>query len=294
MTRANSYEQNVSSVEQIPLFDTVTVYDQDHNPLDQFKGIRRLDTRKIVAVQSDKYALVQHREVATAVRSVAQSLGVPMSDYFSANGLNHFAPQRIRLYDGGRSLEYRLVVPQKIRLQSGEEFYPGLRVTNSVNGKLAVAVSGFSLRLACTNQLVVGFNARNQISGVRELHLTSAGDLLGSVQKGIYEFLEEFEGTLDLYQKAMELRMKAIDVPSRLKSVDFPERHTAAIGSAVMALGEPEVTQWDAYQAATEYLTHRIDVSPARELALERRAAQALLLPFKEEGSVSAITAVEA
>lgn len=283
MARANSYES--MNVEQIPLFEEAPVHDADGSVVEGFKGIRRLDTKKIVAVQSERYGLVQHREVAEKVRALSASLNVPLDEIYSDDGHHHFAPTRIRLFDAGRSLDYRLVVPKRFKLATGEEFYPGLRVTNSVNGKLAVTVSGFALRLACTNQLAAfGSGVHGKVTNLRELHLTSSGDLLGQLEKGIYEFLGKFEGAMGLYQHAMELRMKAVDVPFRLIEVKFPERHATAIGNAVARLGSPEVTRWDAYQAATEYLTYEIDVSPSREATLARHAAHALLLD-PEEGA---------
>jgi hypothetical protein len=279
MPRGNSYE-SITAIDAIPTFETTPVFDADHSEVPGFKGIRRLDTRRIVAVQSERYGLVQHREVAEKVMAVAKALEVPTEEIYSEDMHHHFAPTRLRMFDMGRSFEYRLVVPKKYNLSTGESFYPGLRVTNSVNGKLAVTVSGFALRLACTNQLAA---AVGDISDVRELHLTSAENLMGAVEKGIYEFLSKFDGTMTLYQQAMDRRMKAVDVEFRLVDVKMPERHAKAIAGSVLALNSPEVTAWDAYQAATEYITHGVDVSPARERTLERAAARALLLEPEEE-----------
>jgi hypothetical protein len=176
-------------------------------------------------------------------------------------------------------MEVKLVVGEKYRLDAQNEFYPAVRVYNSLDGAWAVRAEAFGVRLACTNQLFAG---RRALLEFRELHLSSPQDLLGQMEKAIYQALDHFDGALDLYAEAMEKRMPTSEFVPALEGAGLPLRHVKA-----MAQGLPdhfgstlwgELSRWDAYQLATSYLTHEVHVNPERERQFERAAASALLL----------------
>lgn len=275
MAPRKSFEE--VSGDRIPIFDMVPIYDGTGAKVTGFNGVRRLDTNRIVAVNTDRYELVQHRDVADAVDRLAETFGASAESIPEEHsGNRHFASVKQTLYDQGRGFEYRLVIPKRFPLGDGEAFYPGVRVTNSVNGKYAVTLSGFSLRLACTNQL---YAEGGNLVNVRQLHVTKELDVLGILEKGIYSFLNEFEGTVDIYAQAMHAQIPAPRVRPALVEAKFPERHAKAVGELVAAqFGSSEISLWDAYQTTTEYLTHRMTpVAPPRARVLERIAARVLL-----------------
>lgn len=272
--------QPIRDRSEIPTFDMVPIFGADGQKIVGFNGIRRLDTSQVVAVNTDRYELVQHRKVAEIADQVAQAFGVtPETIPAEFEGNRHFQSIGQTLYDRGRGYEYKLVIPKRYPLGDREAVYPGIRITNSVNGKYAVTVSGFGLRLACTNQLAAGL--QGDVVNVRQLHVTEELDILAIVQKGVDKFLDSFDETMGLYAKAMDATIPIASVKPRLVAAGFPQKHAAAIGELVV--GGPTVTRWSAYQSATDYLTHRIGaVAPPRERFLERRAARALLLDEKD------------
>lgn len=280
--------QPIQDSSELPVFDIVPVYDSESRQVKGFNGVRRLDTNEIVAVNTDRYELVQHRKVAEIVDQVAKAFGVtPQTIPAEYEGNRHFQSMSQTLYDRGRSYEYKLVIPKRYPLGEREAVYPGIRVTNSVNGKYAVSVSGFGLRLACTNQL---YAQGGDVVEVRQLHVAEELDILGIIQGGIDKFLGSFDKAMDTYADAMNQWIPLASVQPRLVKVDFPEKHAKAI--AALAGAGPDVTRWSAYQAATDYLTHQIGaIAPPRERFLERRAARALLLP-EQEGEFKVVEAV--
>jgi len=270
---------DVNSPEDVPLYRIVPVKGPTGDVLDYYRGVQREDTGQVVSVVSNRYGLVQHRDIASAVHTVAQAMDKPDMNVESLRANPHFRAESIRLYAQGRRMEVKLVIGQKFRLDSQNEFYPAVRVFNSLDGAWAVRVEAFGVRLACTNQLYAG--ARSFLE-FRELHLSSPSDMLGQIEKAIYQALDHFEGALEHYAKAMDQRIHVTDFVPALERAGLPQRHVKA-----MATGLPdhfgsvvwgEMSRWDAYQLATRYLSHEVHVNPERERRFEHAAAKALLL----------------
>jgi len=272
--RRAAYE-TIASPEDVPTYSMVPVRGPGGDVLDAYRGVQRDDTQEVVSVVSARYGLVGHRDVARAVHQVGQALEIPDSGTLSPA----FPRESIRLYSAGRRMEVKLVVGRRFHLGLGEEFYPGLRVLNSLDGSWAVRLSGFAVRLACQNQL---YAECGNVLEWRELHLSSEFDLLGQLEKAIHEFLGRFQDGLSLYTRAMGEEMLASDVESALLTQGIPRLHAEQIGGRAEAEASHVATlsRWAAYQVATAYLTREVNVSPDRERFFERAAARALLLPL--------------
>lgn len=275
---------------ELPELRAVNVIGPNHKVIPGFRGIERTDTHEVISIMSARYGLVQHRFIANMVTEIAQTFprpdvaqlgwdtGFETGDVRARAGIMRYAAPHYSLYDRGRKLDARLVIGDKHKLHDGEEFYPGVRIRNSLDGTLSVRVMGFALRLGCTNQLHVGSHA--QITDLRQLHLASNVDLLAQVQKGIYKFLDQFDSMLDLYNDAMNSEIDGEDVEPALLDKGMPQVHARVIGGRCDALTSHNafMPRWDAYQVATGYLTHEVEVSPSRQSQFERAAASALLL----------------
>jgi hypothetical protein len=270
---------DVATPELVPLYRMVPIRGPSGEVLESYRGVEREDTGTVVSVVSDRYGLVQHRDIARAVHAVGQALDKPDLQVETLRANPHFKAENIRLYAQGRRMEVKLVIGQKFKLDAQNEFYPAVRVFNSLDGAWAVRAEAFGVRLACTNQLFAG--ARSFLE-FRELHLSSPSDLLGQMEKAIYEALDHFDGALDLYAQAMEQHIPVTEFVPALEGAGLPQRHVKG-----MAAGLPdhfgsvvwgEISRWDAYQLATSHLTHQVHVNPERERQFERAAARALLL----------------
>ncbi len=275
--------------EEVPLYELVPVFGPDGKTLDAYRGVRDMSSGSVVSVVSDRYGLVQHRSIAEAVHQVGAALGKPDPEAFGFGArAAAFTPESITLYQGGRRMEVKLVMGQKFSLGEGETFFPGLRILNSLDGAWAVRVEAFAVRACCTNQLYAGARSFMEF---RELHLSSPEDLLGQLERGIHEALDHFSGALDLFGESMRERMDITDVVPALETAGIPRRHARAIGEKLPEyFGSTlwgQTSRWEAYNLATDVLTHDVHVAPDRERAFERMAARALLL--SEEEGVSAM-----
>ncbi len=178
----------------------------------------------------------------------------------------------------------KLVIGKQFKVDGDNTFYPAVRLLNSIDGATAVRLEAFAIRIACCNQLHA--SARSFLE-FRELHLSDPEDLLAQLERGIHEALDHFSGALDLYGESMRERMDIVDVVPALETTGIPRRHARAIGEKL-----PEyfgstlwgrTSQWEAYNLATDVLTHDVHVAPDRERAFESTAARALLVS-EEEG----------
>ena len=268
--------ETVVTPDQVPLYDLVPVHGPRGEPLGAFRGVRRKDTSQVVSIVSDRYQLVQHREVAEAVHAVGEALERPVPD---ANA-PAFPREQIRLFAGGRRMEIRLVVGTRYELAPGESVYPGVRVMNSLDGSWAVRAEGTGVRIACANQLYAGMHSLVEL---REVHLSSATDLMAMLQMAIHTILGRFRDALQVYADAMGEEVLAEDVTPSLVAAGLPRVYASTIGarSEAAASHNALLSRWSAYQVATEVLTHEVGprVSPERARSFERVAASALLLP---------------
>ena len=271
--RHRPYE-TVSAPDQVPLYDLVAMKGPNGESLDAYRGVRRRDTSEIVSVVSSRYQLVQHREVAQAVHAIGEALERPVADPNAPT----FPREVIRLFAGGRRMEVRLVVGTRYELGPLDSAYPGVRVMNSLDGTWAVRAEGVGVRVACANQLYAGMNSLVEL---REVHLSSATDLLAMLSKAIHAILSRFNDAISVYSNAMGEEMLAEEVAPALLAAGLPRVHASAIGARAEVAGSHNalLTKWSAYQVATEVLTHEVGprVSPERSRGFERMAAGALL-----------------
>ncbi len=272
--------ENFATPEEVPRVGLVPIRGPGGQVLDAYRGVEREDNHEIVSVVSSRYGLVGHREVALAVHEVGQALEARVEGELAGS----FPRESIRVYAGGRRMEVKIVVGRKFHLADGEDLFPGLRILNSLDGSWALRLSGFSVRLACSNQL---YAQTGNVMEWRELHLSSTTDLLAQLGKAIHDFLGHYQEGLDLYIRSMHQEILADVAEPALLARGIPQLHAGNIGTRVEAQASHvgTLSRWSAYQVATSYLTREVSVSPDRERLFERAAAGAILLRSREDAS---------
>ena len=278
-----SRTETIRSWEEVPLYKMVPVPGPEGETLEAHRGVQRQDTKEIVSVMSRKYGLVQHADLVRALHIVGEALDKPEIPDTGLAASARFTRESIKLYSNGRRMEMKLVIGKQFKVDGDNTFYPAVRLLNSIDGATAVRLEAFAIRIACCNQLHA--SARSFLE-FRELHLSDPEDLLAQLERGIHEALDHFSGALDLYGESMRERMDIVDVVPALETTGIPRRHARAIGEKL-----PEyfgstlwgrTSRWEAYNLATDVLTHDVHVAPNRERAFERMAARALLLSESE------------
>ena len=123
----------------------------------------------------------------------------------------------------------------------------------------------------------------NTLVELREVHLSSATDILAMLKKAIRAILSRFNDALRVYDAVLGEEILAEDVGPTLLAAGLPRVHASVIGARaeVAASHNALLTKWSAYQVAAEVLIHEVGprVSPERFRGFERIAATELLLP---------------
>jgi hypothetical protein len=275
----------IQSPEEVPLYQLVPVRGPGGEILEAYRGVQRQDTKEVVSVMSPRYGLVQHADLVRALHAVGEALDKPEVSDAGLAASARFTRESIKLYSNGRRMEMKLVIGKQFKVDGENTFYPAVRLLNSIDGATAVRLEAYSIRIACLNQLHA--SARSFLE-FRELHLVSAEDLLGQLQKATHEILDHYEDALETYVAAMHETMPLSDFVPALSAAGIPERHVDRMaqqlpeyfGSTLWG----EAPKWDLYQIASSYLTREVDVNPQRERQFERAAARALLLEGAVEG----------
>ena len=273
----------IQSPEEVPLYQLVPVKGPAGEVLEAYRGIQRQDTKEVVSVMSSRYGLVQHFDLAKALHAVGEALDKPEIPDAGLAASARFTRESIKLYSNGRRMEMKLVIGKQFKVDGDNTFYPAVRLLNSIDGATAVRLEAYSIRIACCNQLHA--SARSFLE-FRELHLASAEDLLGQLQRATHEILDHFDDAMDTYVTAMHETMPLVEFVPSLSAAGIPARHVDRMaeqlpdyfGSTLWG----EAPRWDLYQIATSDLTRNVDVNPQRERQFERAAARALLLEGAE------------
>ena len=277
----------IQNPEEVPLYQLVPVKGPAGEVLEAYRGIQRQDTKEVVSVMSSRYGLVQHFDLVKALHAVGEALDKPEVPDAGLAASARFTRESIKLYSNGRRMEMKLVIGKQFKVDGENTFYPAVRLLNSIDGATAVRLEAYSIRVACLNQLHA--SARSFLE-FRELHLASAEDLLGQLQKATHEILDHFDDALETYVTSMHETMPIADFVPSLSAAGLPARHVDRMaeqlpeyfGSTLWG----QTSRWEAYNLATSYLTREVQgrVNPLRERQFERAAARALLLEGAAEG----------
>ena len=217
-----SRTETIRSWEEVPLYRMVPVRGPDGEVLEAYRGVQRLDTKEVVSVMSNHYGLVQHADLVRALHAVGEALDKPEIPDAGVAASAHFTRESIKLYSNGRRMEMKLVIGKKFKVDGDNTFFPAVRLLNSIDGATAVRLEAYSIRIACLNQLHA--SARSFME-FRELHLASAEDLLGQLQRATHEILDHFDDALETYVTSMHETMPLADFVPALSAAGIPARH---------------------------------------------------------------------
>lgn len=237
----------------------------DGRVIDRYKAVVNKRTRHVYSIQSAHYKLVQHREVAEAVRAALHERGYKPDESvnFEKNGARMFM---------------RVLVMQDEVL--GDKIRWGLLVTNSYDGSMGIWIAGYGIRLGCLNQMVLG----------REVLLEYAihmGEVREKVAEGLETVLDGLAEVRDLVIAAMESKVSAAEAAEIISKFPISPTHKVRIAELVekyagihIDLEAPaknvEISRWALYNAFTEAITHANRLSDSTRVVLLKRASNVL------------------
>lgn len=209
----------------------------DGREVEQARAVRRTDTDKILSVVSDKYGLIEHRDVFEQVNDFIKHFGAPTIEHY------------VRKDGAEVAGVYTFKQPEYLKeVKVGDTV--GLRVyaRNSYNTKSSLNIQIGSLVLSCLNGMVSAkddffFNCRHTKN--IKLDMPKPEEIVQSYAK---------ESKKWKYYSESSISRGDIDVFLATKPVvkSFPTGMIDYMGQN----GDPN-TVWDLMQNATNFVTHQ-------------------------------------
>lgn len=202
-------------------------------------AVVRGDTENAVAVVSNRYTLVPHQRILDIVEEAIEPLDmgpVPRGIYVDCHGARMRAIFKFPA----------LVTP----VHAGDNICPCLKIENTYDGTSRIAIHIGAFRFVCTNLAVGGGGVF--AGGFVSIH---AGEIpIEGVVEQLSAYLTGFEAIVERYRAWTERSLDQVLLAPIFDKM--PKRAAKGISDAIIE--SEAVTVYDAYNAATDYATHRM------------------------------------
>lgn len=258
--------------------DLGAAHDEDNDrPTDQSRKLGKYaiwNNRddQMVYFGSNRYNLIQHREVIDSIRTAVENTegsiekGV-VHDYGSkVDGVLVFGDQDKAKVDVGDLVDTEGsgwrdgYVPPEGADFTEDVLGLGMRFQNSFDGRTKVGGSTMGYRFICQNWMVWG---EETIAESTDMHLKSGGEEVG-IDPGFFEDIigevfDEKEMLEEAVERSVEDTIPLGWVPEHLQRAGFGRNYARGISAEVRKQTHPsegETTLWHVYNAATSFIEH--------------------------------------
>lgn len=242
----------------------------------RFKAVVNDSTHEVEAIVSDKYLLIEHKQIFEPVVQAMKTLGVGIKGTVTVDGGRCYADI---LFDDPR---FKVDVnrgEQMQKLKNGEKtdiINFGMRFFNSYDKTTSFGAEVFAVRLICLNGMVRPV----ALKSIREVHTGDKKIVIKSIVKLFEALVEESPKFADIVSRARQEIVTLKLLNELLVSWKLGEKHIKNIMEKARKIDE--LNQWNIYNVLTEYITHAMEV---RESTKERwhkhYANQILAVPMQ-------------
>jgi len=247
---------NVAQLEAITLgMDTAKLEEVEiaGKPANRFKAVVNETTNAVEAIVSDKYTLIQHREIFEPVVQAMKQFGIGIKGTITKDGGRCYCDI---LFDDTR---FKIDVAE-VR-QKGDLINFGLRFFNSYDKTTSFGAEVFAMRLVCLNGMI----GMMKIKSIKEIHAGDKKFVVKSIAKLFEALAQESSKFADIVSRALKEIVTEKLLNELLVSWKLGKKHIEAILEKARKLDE--LNQWSIYNVLTEYITHAMKV---RESTKER------------------------
>lgn len=202
-------------------------------------AVVREDTRKPIAIVSNRYSLIPHQRILDSIENAIEPLDLGP------------VPRGIYVDRGGARMRALFKFPTLAEpVSDGNEICPCVKIENTYDGTSRISIHIGAFRFVCTNLAVGGGGVF--AGGFVSMH---EGEIpIGEVVEQLAEYLRSFAAIVELYRFWSELPVSAESIAPVLQGV--PKRHSEKI---MEDMGKPDCqTVYQAYNVATRYATHQM------------------------------------
>lgn len=237
----------------------------DGRVVDRYKAVVNKRTGHVYSIQSRLYQLIQHRDVANAVREELRA--------------RNYTPEEVISFEkaGARMFMRTLIKEDDI---CGDKIRWGVLITNSYDGSMGIWMAGYGVRTGCLNQMVLGREVLLEYT----IHM---GRVEEKIRDGIEKVLDGLEEVRDIVIAAMESKISAVEAVEIINNFPISKVHKERIAGLVekyasvsLDLEAPaesaEITRWNLYNAFTEAITYATKLSDSTRVVLLKKASSLL------------------
>lgn len=227
----------------------VPIFDDEGRELEAFKAIQRIDTGQTFQVAKAGYRPIQNSE---ALSLLDEAVGTGMAKYEDAD-----------TYKDGAIVFVRAKVPMDYAIK-GDEITTYLYVATSHDSSGSCRIFGHSQRMICQNLLRTITAAKFSFR-----HTSNYKLRLDQCKEVFASYREAFQAEKEAYQRMAKTPMQQLELDSFLHELlnvqDIEDASTRSINimneikhktEYGIGLDKHKGTQWAAYNAVTEYVTH--------------------------------------
>lgn len=273
---------NIAELKNASLsFDTaelrnITVEGKSTPEEDKF-AVYNIEQDCVASIVSDRYNLVQHKQVSDAVVETISNLNLKADAKVKES--------KNRLFVDLSFNDKTLSLPTKESVRAGihkkdEEFVVGLRIINSYDKTTGIAVLPRLVRVACNNGMIVDIGAKAYVKSFTIYHTNKLTEAFNDViQKMIHEMVESIPKLKLLVDSCMEDSIEYQTMKKIIAGlVANRDKHITEI--LLNLEKEGKVSRWSLYNAFTNYATHGKQLKPSIEEWLQNKAQTILTTPL--------------
>jgi Domain of unknown function (DUF932) len=200
-------------------------------------AVVRTDTMRPIGLVSKKYALLPHADVVDALRQTFKGQEVQ---------------EKIRMTHNGARMHVEITLPNITLKVEGDEIAMRLVVGNSYDASRKVNIAFGAYRVVCSNGMIIG----RRLISVSRRHVGEVTIDVQQIRKQITVFTTQFKATAPLMRK-----MATMTLASPKKFFDADTLHIPTYLTKIASeqfKKEEDGTVWDAYNALTFAITHKM------------------------------------
>lgn len=236
---------------------------------EHYKAVVNDDTKEIETICSDKYNLINHREILEPVVKALRNLGIGVKGKVIVDKGRVYAD--VFFNDERLSVD----VSQERKLNDIVNF--GMRFFNSYDKTTSFGAEVIAMRLVCLNGMVKPI----ALKSIHEIHTGDNKLVVKSIAKLFTTLCEESPKFFDIVDRARKeiVTMKMLE--ELLTGWKLGEKHIKSI--LEKAEKADEMNSWDVYNFLTDTISHELQVrEKTRETWHRKYANQVLTVPIPE------------
>lgn len=232
-------------------------------PANRFKAVVNETTNNVEAIVSDKYTLIQHREIFEPVVQAMKQFGIGIKGTVIKDGGRCYADI---LFD-----DPRFKVDVGAASQKGDLINFGLRFFNSYDKTTSFGAEVFAMRLVCLNGMISAM----KIKSIHEIHAGDKKFVVKAIANLFEALAKESCKFADIVDRARKEIVTEALLNKLLVSWKLGEKHIKKILEKAHELDE--LNQWNIYNVLTEYISHAMEVRESTKEKWHKQYANQIL-----------------